>query len=63
MDFEDTAEEAAFRSEVRAWIKANAPTHLEAELKRANFGSNGVASEDPISVSYTNPTRPTKREV
>jgi len=49
MDFEDTAEEAAFRSEVRAWIKANAPTHLEAELKRANFGSNGVVSEDPIS--------------
>lgn len=49
MDFEDTAEEAAFRSEVRAWIKANAPTHLEDELKRANFGSNGVVSEDPIA--------------
>ncbi len=49
MDFEDTAEEAAFRSEVRAWIKANAPAHLEAELKRANFGSNGVVSEDPIA--------------
>lgn len=49
MDFEDTAEEAAFRTRVRAWIDANAPRHLEEELKRASFGSNGVASEDPIA--------------
>jgi alkylation response protein AidB-like acyl-CoA dehydrogenase len=49
MDFEDTAEEAAFRSEVRAWIQANAPKHLEDELRRASFGSNGVVSEDPIA--------------
>ena len=38
MDFEDTPEEAAFRKEVRAWIDANAPKHLEDELRRANFG-------------------------
>ncbi|WP_291203047.1 acyl-CoA dehydrogenase [Hyphomonas sp.] len=49
MDFEDTAEEAAFRTQVRAWIDANAPKHLEEELKRASFGSNGVVSEDPIA--------------
>ena len=49
MDFEDTAEEAAFRTQVRAWIDANAPRHLEEELKRASFGSNGVVSEDPIA--------------
>lgn len=49
MDFEDTAEEAAFRTQVRAWIDANAPSHLEEELKRASFGSNGVVSEDPIA--------------
>ncbi|MEX1250268.1 MAG: acyl-CoA dehydrogenase [Hyphomonas sp.] len=49
MDFEDTAEEAAFRAQVRAWIDANAPKHLEEELKRASFGSNGVVSEDPIA--------------
>jgi acyl-CoA dehydrogenase len=48
MDFEDTKEEAAFRAEVRSWIKANAPVHLLEELKRASFGSNGVVSEDPI---------------
>ena len=49
MDFEDTVEEAAFRTEVRAWIDANAPRHLEEELRRASFGSNGVVSEDPIA--------------
>jgi len=48
MDFEDTPQEAAFRADVRAWIDANAPKHLEAELRRANFGSSGVVSEDPI---------------
>ena len=26
MDFNDTADEAAYRAEVRAWLKANAPT-------------------------------------
>lgn len=49
MDFKDTPEEAAFRAEVRAWIDANAPRHLEDELKRASFGSNGIVSEDPIA--------------
>ncbi len=48
MDFNDTPEEAAFRKKVRSWIDANAPKHLESELKRASFGSSGVVSEDPI---------------
>ena len=48
MDFEDTPEEAAFRAQVRSWIDANAPKHLEDQLKRANFGDMGVTSEDPI---------------
>src|SRR5512140_3747426 len=51
MDFDDTPQEAAFRAEVRAWIDANAPKHLEAELKRAGFGSSGVESEDPLAAS------------
>ena len=55
MDFEDTAEEAAFRTQVRAWIDANAPRHLEEELKRASFGSNGVVSEDPIAAGKASP--------
>ena len=48
MDFEDTAEETAFRAEARAWIDANAPKHLAPELKRASFASIAVESEDPL---------------
>ena len=29
MDFEDTAEEAAFREEARTWLEANVPTEEE----------------------------------
>ena len=29
MDFNDTPQEAAFRSEARAWLAANAPTSEE----------------------------------
>jgi alkylation response protein AidB-like acyl-CoA dehydrogenase len=39
MNFDDTPEEAAFRSEVRAWIDANAPRHLHDALANAGFGS------------------------
>ena len=41
MDFEDTKEEAAFRSEARAWLEANAPTEDEMSgmdgMARAKF--------------------------
>ena len=42
MDFDDTPQEAAFRAKARAWIDANGPKHLDAELKRAGFASSGV---------------------
>lgn len=51
MNFDDTAEEAAFRAEARAWIEANAPKDLEAELKSGGFGNNGLKSIDPILAS------------
>jgi acyl-CoA dehydrogenase len=51
MNFDDTPEEAAFRAQVRAWLDANAPKHLDAELKKAGFGFAGVASEDPMQAS------------
>lgn len=51
MNFDDTPEEAAFRAKVRAWIDANAPKHLEPELKRAGFASSGIESEDPLAAS------------
>jgi Acyl-CoA dehydrogenases len=51
MNFDDTPEEAAFRAKVRTWIDANAPKHLEPELKRAGFASSGIESEDPLAAS------------
>ena len=49
MNFDDTPEEAAFRATARAWLDANAPWPLEAELRRAaSSGLVGVTSEDPI---------------
>jgi len=51
MDFEDTPAEAAFRRKARAWIAANAPKHLEAELKRAGFGTMGIVSEDALAAA------------
>ena len=44
MNFDDTPEEAAFRAKARAWLDANAPRHLEAELRRAGFASSGVGT-------------------
>ncbi len=41
MDFDDTAEELAFREEVRTWLEANVPTETELEgldgIERAKF--------------------------
>src|SRR5574343_24553 len=51
MDFDDTPQEADFRSRARAWIEANAPKHLAPELKRASFGSSAVTSEDPLKAA------------
>jgi alkylation response protein AidB-like acyl-CoA dehydrogenase len=39
MNFDDTPEEAAFRQEVRSWIKANAPHRLHEALANAGFGT------------------------
>ena len=51
MDFEDNQEEAAFRAEVRSWIRENAPFHLEAALKKAGFSVSGITSEYPIAAA------------
>ena len=51
MNFDDTPEEAAFRTVARDWIQANAPKELEAELKGGGFGNNGLKSVDPIQVA------------
>jgi len=51
MNFDDTPEEAAFRATARAWIEANAPKELEAELKGGGFGNNGLKTVDPIAAA------------
>jgi len=51
MNFDDTPHEAEFRATVRTWLDANAPKHLEAELKTAGFASSGVTSVDPMSAA------------
>jgi alkylation response protein AidB-like acyl-CoA dehydrogenase len=52
MNFDDTAEEAAFRATVRAWIAANAPHPLEPELKRSRgLGGLRLDSGDPLAAS------------
>ncbi|RZK00829.1 MAG: acyl-CoA dehydrogenase [Novosphingobium sp.] len=52
MDFEDSPEESTFRAKVRMWIDANAPKHLEDELRRTStIGRLGITSEDPVVAS------------
>src|SRR5882762_6881502 len=38
MNFEDTPQEAEFRTEARSWIDANAPKQFEAELSKSSLG-------------------------
>jgi alkylation response protein AidB-like acyl-CoA dehydrogenase len=51
MNFDDTPEEAAFRAEVRAWIDANAPKQLRAELETAGFAGVTLSDVDPMAVA------------
>ncbi|MFK7914749.1 MAG: acyl-CoA dehydrogenase [Pseudomonadales bacterium] len=51
MDFNDTPAEAAFRSEVRAWIDANAPSHLFDALSSSTFGGLNTGDEDPLEAA------------
>jgi alkylation response protein AidB-like acyl-CoA dehydrogenase len=51
MNFDDTPQEAAFRAEARAWIDANAPKHLHAQLAAAGYGQSPLAAGDAIAES------------
>ena len=51
MNFDDTPDEARFRAEARAWIQANAPRHLQAELELAGFGQPPLRSGDVLAAS------------
>ena len=51
MNFDDTPEEAAFRAEVRAWIDANAPKALRADLEKSGFAGVSLADVDPMAAA------------
>jgi len=51
MNFDDTPQEAAFRAEVRAWIAANAPKQLRAELETSGFAGVSLSDVDPMAVA------------
>jgi alkylation response protein AidB-like acyl-CoA dehydrogenase len=51
MNFDDTPQEAEFRAVARAWIEANAPKELEADLKKSGFAGVNVGDRDPLQLS------------
>src|SRR6201996_7169561 len=50
MNFDDTPQEAAFRAEAKAWIDANAPKELEAELAKSSLGRIRLQNHDIVEV-------------
>ena len=50
MNFDDTPQEAEFRSVARKWINANAPKELEAELSTSSLGRIRLAKHDMVEV-------------
>jgi alkylation response protein AidB-like acyl-CoA dehydrogenase len=51
MNFDDTPQEAAFRTEAKAWIEANAPREFEAELSKASLGRIKLQKHDIVEVA------------
>lgn len=51
MNFEDTTDEARFRRDVREWLDANAPWHLEEELRQTTFANRTLKSEDTVTAA------------
>jgi len=50
MNFDDTPQEAEFRSLARNWIDANAPRELEAELSKSSLGRIRLKNHDMVEV-------------
>jgi alkylation response protein AidB-like acyl-CoA dehydrogenase len=51
MNFDDTPQEAVFRTEAKAWIDANAPREFEAELSKASLGRIKLQKHDIVEVA------------
>src|ERR1700761_5220559 len=50
MNFDDTPQEAEFRTTARKWVEANAPKELEAELSKSSLGRIRLANHDMVEV-------------
>jgi alkylation response protein AidB-like acyl-CoA dehydrogenase len=50
MNFDDTPQEAEFRSLARKWIAANAPKEFEEELSKSSLGRIRLAKHDMVDV-------------
>src|ERR1700743_1646410 len=50
MNFDDTPQEAEFRSLARQWVEANAPKELEAELSKSSPGRIRLQNHDMVEV-------------
>src|ERR1700726_1028318 len=50
MNFDDTPQEAAFRTEARKWVDANAPKQYEAELSKSSLGRIRLQNHDMVEV-------------
>src|SRR6202051_5300121 len=51
MNFDDTPQEAAFRTEAKAWIAANAPRQYEDELKKSSLGRTQLKDANILEVA------------
>src|ERR1700724_1418436 len=51
MNFDDTPQEAAFRSQAKAWIAANAPKQHEDELKKSSLGRTQLKGANILEVA------------
>lgn len=51
MNFNDTPDEAVFRSQVRAWIQAHAPRHLHEALKASGLGQQALPGDELLAAA------------
>ena len=51
MNFDDTPQEAVFRTTARKWIDANAPKELEAELSQSSLGRTQLENANILEVA------------
>src|SRR2546430_3569778 len=51
MNFDDTPHEAAFRTEAKAWIAANAPKQYEEELRKSSLGRTQFRGANILEVA------------